>query len=42
MNNIRRETSRTFRERKREYLKEQIHELETNSMNKNIRDYIQA
>jgi RNA polymerase-interacting CarD/CdnL/TRCF family regulator len=33
----RRETSRTFSNRKREYLKK-INELEINSKNKNIRD----
>jgi hypothetical protein len=31
------ETSRTFRNKKREYLKEKINEPETNSKNKNIR-----
>jgi len=38
LNNVRCETSRTFRNEKREYLKEKIHEHETNSKNKNIRD----
>jgi hypothetical protein len=38
MDNIRREASRTFRTKKREYLKNKINELETNSNNKNIRD----
>jgi hypothetical protein len=38
LNNIRRETSRHFRNKKREYLKEKIDELATNSKNKNIRD----
>jgi hypothetical protein len=38
LNNIRRETSRHFRNEKREYLKEKIDELATNSKNKNIRD----
>jgi hypothetical protein len=37
MNNVRRETSRNFMNR-REYLKRKISELETNSKNKNIRD----
>jgi hypothetical protein len=38
MDNFRREASRTFRTRKREYLKNKVNELETNSKNKNIRD----
>jgi hypothetical protein len=38
LNNVRRETSRTLRNREREYLKEKINELETKSKNKNIRD----
>jgi hypothetical protein len=37
MQNIRRETSRTFRKKKRVYLKGKINELETNNKNKNIR-----
>jgi hypothetical protein len=37
LNNVRHETSRTFRNKKRKYLKEKINELETNSENKNIR-----
>jgi hypothetical protein len=36
--NIRREGSRYFRANMREYLKDKINELTTNSMNKNIRD----
>jgi hypothetical protein len=36
--NLRRETSRTFRKKKWEYLKGKINELETNNKNKNIRD----
>jgi hypothetical protein len=36
--NLRRETSITFRNKKREYLKGKINELETNNKNKNIRD----
>jgi hypothetical protein len=36
--NLRRETSRTFRNKKREYMKGKINELETNNKNKNIRD----
>ncbi|PNF31288.1 hypothetical protein B7P43_G12666, partial [Cryptotermes secundus] len=38
LNNIRRETSRHFRNKKREYLKDKIDELAMNSKNKNIRD----
>jgi hypothetical protein len=34
MKNLRHETSRTFRKKKREYLKGKINELETNSKNK--------
>jgi hypothetical protein len=37
-NNIRREASRHFRNRKREYLKDKISKLATNGKNKNIRD----
>jgi hypothetical protein len=36
--NLRFETSRIFRNKKREYLKGKINELETNNKNKNIRD----
>jgi hypothetical protein len=38
LKNLRSETSRTFRNKKREYLKDRINELETNNKNKNIRD----
>jgi hypothetical protein len=38
LNNVRRETSRHFRNEKREYLKGKINELAMNSMNKNIRE----
>jgi hypothetical protein len=38
LKNLRRETSRTFRNKKREYLKGKINELETNNKNKNFRD----
>jgi hypothetical protein len=38
MNNVRRESSRHFRNRKEEYLKDKINELAVNSKNKNIRD----
>jgi hypothetical protein len=38
LQNLRRETSRTFRNIKREYLKGKVNELETNNKNKNIRD----
>ncbi|PNF24539.1 hypothetical protein B7P43_G05394 [Cryptotermes secundus] len=37
LNNIRRETSRHFRNKKREYLKDKIDELAMNGKNKNIR-----
>jgi hypothetical protein len=37
MQSLRHETSRTFRKKKREYLKDKINELETNNKNKNIR-----
>jgi hypothetical protein len=36
--NLRCKTSRIFRNKKREYLKGKINELETNNKNKNIRD----
>jgi hypothetical protein len=35
---VRREASRYFRNKKREYLKDKINELATNSKNKNIRE----
>jgi hypothetical protein len=38
VNNVRRETSRHFRNKKRQYLKDKIDELATNSKIKNIRD----
>jgi hypothetical protein len=38
LNNVRREISRHFRNKKREYLNGKINELETYSKNKNIRD----
>jgi hypothetical protein len=38
MQNLRCETTTTFRNTKREYLKGKINELETNKKNKNIRD----
>jgi hypothetical protein len=38
LSNVRREASRHFRNKKREYLKDKINELETKSENKNIRD----
>jgi hypothetical protein len=38
LRDIRREASRHFRNKKREYLKGKINELESNSKNKNIRD----
>ena len=38
LNNVRREASRHFRNKRKEYLKDRIDELETNSKIKNIRD----
>jgi hypothetical protein len=38
LNNVRREASRHFRNKKREYLKGKIKEFATDSKNKNIRD----
>jgi len=38
MENVRCETSRTFRNKRKEYLEEKMNELETDSKNKNIRD----
>jgi hypothetical protein len=38
LNNLRREASRHFRNKKREYLKNKVIELTTNNKNKNIRD----
>jgi hypothetical protein len=38
LNNIRRETSKHFRNKKREYIKEKIDELATNNKNTNIRE----
>jgi hypothetical protein len=38
LNDVRHETSRTFRNKKRKYWKEKIHELETNNKNINIQD----
>jgi hypothetical protein len=38
LRNVRREASRHFRSKKREYLKDKITEIELNSKNKNIRD----
>jgi hypothetical protein len=38
LNNVRREASRHFTNRKKEYLKYKINDLATNSKNKNIRD----
>jgi hypothetical protein len=38
LNNVRTEARRYFRNKKREYLKDKINELATNSKNKNIRD----
>jgi hypothetical protein len=38
LNNIRREASRYFRDKKEEYLNDIFHELSMNSKNKNVRD----
>jgi hypothetical protein len=38
LNNVRREASKHFRNKKREYLKDNINELAMNSKNNNIRD----
>jgi hypothetical protein len=38
LQNLRYETSRTFKNKKREYLKDKVNELETGNKNKNIRD----
>jgi hypothetical protein len=38
LQNLRHETSRTFRNKKREYLQGKMNEFETNNKNKNIRD----
>jgi hypothetical protein len=38
LNNIGQETSKYFRNKKREYLKDKTNELATNSKNKKIRD----
>jgi hypothetical protein len=38
LQNVRHETSRTFRKKEREYLKGKINGLEANNKNKNIRD----
>jgi hypothetical protein len=38
LNNIIRETSKLFRNKNREYMKDKIYELATISKNKNIRD----
>jgi preprotein translocase subunit Sec63 len=38
LNTLRREARRHFRNKSKEYLKDKINELTTNSKNKNIRD----
>jgi hypothetical protein len=38
LSNVRRESWRHFRNKKREYLKDKINELESNSKNKTVRD----
>jgi hypothetical protein len=42
LSDISREASRHFRNKKREYMKDKINELESNGTNKNIRDRIEA
>jgi hypothetical protein len=42
LSDVRREASRNFRKKKRECLKDEINELESNSKNKNIRDLCRA
>jgi hypothetical protein len=42
LSDVRREASRHFRKKKREYLKDKINDLESNSKNKNIRDLYRA
>jgi hypothetical protein len=42
LSNVQQEASRHFKNKKREYLKDKIIELETNSKNKNIRDLYRA
>jgi hypothetical protein len=42
LNNVRREASRHFRNKKKEYPETKIDELETNSKIKNIRDLYRA
>jgi hypothetical protein len=38
LNNIRCEASRHFRDKKREYMKDKLKDLKTNTTNENIRD----
>jgi Fe-S cluster assembly ATPase SufC len=38
LNNVRHKASRYFSNKKREYLKDKVNELATNSKNKNLRD----
>jgi hypothetical protein len=42
LSNVRQAASRYFRKKKREYLKDKINELESNSKNKNITDAYRA
>jgi hypothetical protein len=42
LKNLRRQTGRTFRKKKREYLKDKINELVTHNKNKNIRGCTEA
>jgi hypothetical protein len=38
LNNIRREARKHFKKKRREYLKDKINDLATNSKNRNVRD----
>jgi hypothetical protein len=42
LSNLRREASRYFRDKKRQYLKDKINEIEINNKNKNIRDFYRS
>jgi hypothetical protein len=42
LQNLRRETSRIFKNKKREYLKDKINDLENNNKNKDIRDFYRS
>jgi hypothetical protein len=42
LNNVRREAGRHYRKKKRVYLKDKLSELESDSMNKNVKDLYRA